>query len=549
MGGYMIFRESKPYWTLFLEDVDLERDMDLVPYYTENELMDRSKGDVLSKGIALLQTLWFVTQYFTRVASGLPLTELETATLAFATLNIATYVLWWHKPLNVQCPIRVHEQPSSRATSFRVHAGAHFGGHRITPHSSTSDYLSDGLSIPIITWEESPDPTDVEWEELRETPWFPAFDEETTVKENRSLGSRTLAATPASAYKELEKTEGEAQLNAAEEITYSADGEHDWDDIYELPWFPATEVPVAFYDPTDIADQEDRRQRLSFPDPPSLVKWYYKIPQRWGPLPRYILLAVDGGWYTIHLHYDEIESDDELSLNFRNESLSVDFYIPLFLRNLPWMVQMCLLVPLWSPYVVSVAFYNLIVYPFFVFLLSPLASMTGMSQNTDEPWLDPRYPLQVPVFYAGSPGLLDQNSRVKSWYTIFLLTSVFGAIHGFSWPAYFPSPTERNLWRISTLCICSVPPTVALWVLYRRSSFPQFGMNAVPLGTTGSFSLIRIRHLSQLFKFLAARFGKMGMPFYIFGRITLITIAFTSLRNLPPAIFKSVPWTSAIPHL
>ncbi len=134
IGGYMIFRENKPYLTLFLEDVDLERDMDLVPYYTENELMDRSKGDALSKGIALLQTLWFVTQYITRAASNLPLTELETATLAFAMLNIATSILWWHKPLNVQCTIRVYETPSS---GVGTHSQLYDSDNHLRAHSST----------------------------------------------------------------------------------------------------------------------------------------------------------------------------------------------------------------------------------------------------------------------------------------------------------------------------------------------------------------------------------------------------------------------------
>jgi hypothetical protein len=39
-------------------------------------------------------------------------TELELATAAFAALNIAMYVLWWDKPLDVQCPIRVRRRMS-----------------------------------------------------------------------------------------------------------------------------------------------------------------------------------------------------------------------------------------------------------------------------------------------------------------------------------------------------------------------------------------------------------------------------------------------------
>ncbi|KAK0200581.1 hypothetical protein DFS33DRAFT_1508887 [Desarmillaria ectypa] len=70
------------------------------------ELMDKSKGDALSKGISLLQTTWFVVHYISRITLPLPRTQLETATLAFALLNFCNYILWWHKPLDVQYPLQ-----------------------------------------------------------------------------------------------------------------------------------------------------------------------------------------------------------------------------------------------------------------------------------------------------------------------------------------------------------------------------------------------------------------------------------------------------------
>ncbi len=86
-----------------------EHGPDITPFLsvTKDELMDRSKGDALSKSISLLQTTWFVVQYFSRVTLSLPTTPLETATLAFALLNFCNYILWWHKPLDVQYPLNV----------------------------------------------------------------------------------------------------------------------------------------------------------------------------------------------------------------------------------------------------------------------------------------------------------------------------------------------------------------------------------------------------------------------------------------------------------
>ncbi|PBK87659.1 hypothetical protein ARMGADRAFT_971666 [Armillaria gallica] len=80
--------------------------LDISPFLsvTKEELMDKSKGDALSKSISLLQTTWFVVQYSSRITLSLPTTPLETATLAFALLNFCNYILWWHKPLDVQYP-------------------------------------------------------------------------------------------------------------------------------------------------------------------------------------------------------------------------------------------------------------------------------------------------------------------------------------------------------------------------------------------------------------------------------------------------------------
>ncbi|TFK59490.1 hypothetical protein BDN72DRAFT_865109 [Pluteus cervinus] len=80
---------------------------------TEKEIQDKSKGDILSKTLVAFQTTWFVFECIARLQQGLPLIELEVVTLAFATLNIITYGLWWYKPLNVLCPIYIHVRPEA----------------------------------------------------------------------------------------------------------------------------------------------------------------------------------------------------------------------------------------------------------------------------------------------------------------------------------------------------------------------------------------------------------------------------------------------------
>ncbi|KAJ7037590.1 hypothetical protein C8F04DRAFT_952416, partial [Mycena alexandri] len=73
----------------------------------EADIRDRSKGDALSKGVAIVQALWFMTQCFARLSQHLPITELEVATLAFAIVSIFIRLLWLWKPLDVQRSIIV----------------------------------------------------------------------------------------------------------------------------------------------------------------------------------------------------------------------------------------------------------------------------------------------------------------------------------------------------------------------------------------------------------------------------------------------------------
>jgi len=75
---------------------------------TEKEITDRSKGDGLAKIILILQSSWFIFQCIARCAQGLGLTQLELTTVALASLNGITFILWWYKPLGVEAPVRVY---------------------------------------------------------------------------------------------------------------------------------------------------------------------------------------------------------------------------------------------------------------------------------------------------------------------------------------------------------------------------------------------------------------------------------------------------------
>ncbi|KAG2369197.1 hypothetical protein BDR07DRAFT_1267895 [Suillus spraguei] len=110
MGGFMLYVDGEPYLTLrpdYILKLIGEGCID-VPILTAKQIQDRSKCNTLSKGLIMLQVAWFLMQLITRVIYHLEITQLEVGTLAFAVLNFLTYALWWHKPLNVQCPHPVY---------------------------------------------------------------------------------------------------------------------------------------------------------------------------------------------------------------------------------------------------------------------------------------------------------------------------------------------------------------------------------------------------------------------------------------------------------
>ncbi|KZP21884.1 hypothetical protein FIBSPDRAFT_825321, partial [Athelia psychrophila] len=107
MGGFLFYSTDGPMYPLSPENViELVRRGHLVPP-TADEIANQSKGDALSKGIAVAQTLWFVVQCIARRAERLPVTTLEIMTLAYTVMTVAMYAAWWDKPLNVSCAVRV----------------------------------------------------------------------------------------------------------------------------------------------------------------------------------------------------------------------------------------------------------------------------------------------------------------------------------------------------------------------------------------------------------------------------------------------------------
>ena len=75
-----------------------------LPTTSAEELNDRSKGDALVKGLAVLHILWLVIQTLARGVEHLAITQLEITVLGFSSCAVVTYFLLWHKPQDVKVP-------------------------------------------------------------------------------------------------------------------------------------------------------------------------------------------------------------------------------------------------------------------------------------------------------------------------------------------------------------------------------------------------------------------------------------------------------------
>ncbi|KAJ7856237.1 hypothetical protein B0H14DRAFT_3448575 [Mycena olivaceomarginata] len=104
MGGFVT---STGYPVATKEQLKDPEYLEAIRSVDAEDIKDKSKGDALSKGVALAQSLWFTVQCLARMHQHLVVTELEVATLAFAVVNVFIWLLWWNKPPDVQRPMAV----------------------------------------------------------------------------------------------------------------------------------------------------------------------------------------------------------------------------------------------------------------------------------------------------------------------------------------------------------------------------------------------------------------------------------------------------------
>ena len=104
MGGFMLMDKNVKKGVLTAEkfqELLRAKQIDL-PTITEEEIKGLGKGDGLSATLTILQTTWFIIQFFRRLGQGLVVTNIEWLTVAVAVANGGLRYFWWQKPLDVR---------------------------------------------------------------------------------------------------------------------------------------------------------------------------------------------------------------------------------------------------------------------------------------------------------------------------------------------------------------------------------------------------------------------------------------------------------------
>lgn len=129
------------------------------PDITKEEIDDRSKGDGISKSLALLQLIWFILQIAIRSHYGLTTTFIEWITMALCLICGMMYTFWMSKPFNAHCPVVLRISGPDEGSSCEREARINFAdqetaaGQRCLPHflpSSSPLFSASHYFIPTI---------------------------------------------------------------------------------------------------------------------------------------------------------------------------------------------------------------------------------------------------------------------------------------------------------------------------------------------------------------------------------------------------------------
>lgn len=136
---------------------------------------------------------------------------------------------------------------------------------------------------------------------------------------------------------------------------------------------------------------------------------------------------------------------------------------------------------------------------------------------------------RVPTFYRGVTG--SGGVEDPAFWTGFIITTIFGAIHCIAWSFHFPTHAEQLIWRVSSLVITCFAASEILLL------FIGIAIQAV------------FDSVQDTIDFLTNIVVGVVVSLYVAARVALLVLALIELRALPPGAYETVYWTAFIPHI
>ena len=374
-----------------------------LPKITMADIKDKSKGDFLSKLIAILQTSWFIIQCAARAVQGLALTEFELVTLALASLNAITFVFWWHKPLDVQEPIRMYLK--IQGTPLEADESA---AQEVSPSTLRTTIIDTDLAF--------------------QPPLLKAFHRLVSSARNLISSAFTISKIGFQWMSHFLHNPRQYSLPKALRLCFVI-FPYTLSSVLTLPFSLSVLLGVVALisiltaKPT-TSEPLNGRGLIAIRILAALRSFRYKIAN------------LIGDFFGSTLSSENFFPATTGSLNFTGDILFYYFFLPLAFIGLLLIVT--ILIPFFA----------------FFFLVSFIFTSTFeiIASSTVPPGAT-----HVPSFYAPSTSS-DSYSRM----VVFALFGViFGGLHCIGWYFTYPSSFERTLWRVTSLTITIIPFIVA----------------------------------------------------------------------------------------
>jgi hypothetical protein len=132
-------------------------------------------------------------------------------------------------------------------------------------------------------------------------------------------------------------------------------------------------------------------------------------------------------------------------------------------------------------------------------------------------------------------------AALGSVLSLILVGTLFGGIHIVARHFAFPTNTERVLWEVCSIIMTVVPSGISVFILLATTIVGLI---------EASGTILNAEYESpRLFDRIVTAGMSLAIATYICARLPLLILPFTTLRSLPPDVYRSISWVNYIPHI